>query len=145
MNVKRERLYGIWTTMRMRCENPRDRKFALYGGRGIKVCAEWSDYRAFRAYVVTLPHYNEPGRMIDRINNDGDYAPGNVRWATNVEQADNRRSNHYITLLGERKTIKYWALDSRCAVIEQTLRTRLSKGWTFERAFTTPARLYGRS
>src|SRR5262245_11428047 len=73
-----ERLYKAWLGMRNRCRNPRNRRYGDYGGRGIRVCEEWSDYAVFRAYLTALPHYGEEGRTLDRIDNDGDYQPGNV-------------------------------------------------------------------
>lgn len=77
--------------MLKRCGNPNDREYLSYGGRGIRVCDGWYDYEDYFAHVSVLPHYGEPGRSLDRIDNDGDYEPGNVRWATASEQARNRR------------------------------------------------------
>lgn len=75
--------------MIQRCENPRNKRYALYGGRGIRVCDEWRhDFGAFSAYVGQRP---TPSHSIDRIDNDADYAPGNVRWATASQQMRNRR------------------------------------------------------
>lgn len=82
--------YGIWKQMRYRCSRPNHAKFKDYGGRGISVCAEWvADFGAFLAYVGHRP---TEGHSLDRYpNNDGNYEPGNVRWATATEQANNRR------------------------------------------------------
>lgn len=88
----RTRLHGAWQTMKQRCMNPNNRKFRLYGARGIRVCAEWiNSFEAFSVYVSQLPHFGEKGYSLDRINNDGNYEPGNVRWATAKEQANNKR------------------------------------------------------
>lgn len=86
------RLYKTWACMRNRCNSPKDAKFKDYGGRGIKVCQEWQDsFEAFRNFVSKLPHFGEAGYSLDRINNDGNYEPGNVRWATPKEQRNNQR------------------------------------------------------
>lgn len=85
-------LYNRWTNMKHRCLNPNNTSYKYYGGRGITVCEEWrNDFQAFYDYVSKLPHFGEKGYSLDRINNDGNYEPGNVRWATAKEQANNRR------------------------------------------------------
>ena len=83
-----------WTSLKQRCNNPNNRGYKNYGGRGIKVCDEWSkSFKAFYDYVSALPHFGEEGRSLDRIDNEGDYEPGNVRWATRKEQNFNKRTN----------------------------------------------------
>ena len=83
----------IWQAMKQRCNNPKSKDYKNYGGRGITVCEEWSNsFESFYSYVSVLPHYGEEGFSLDRINNDGNYEPGNVRWATRKEQNCNRRS-----------------------------------------------------
>jgi hypothetical protein len=92
----RTKLYGVWTSMIGRCENPADRSYPDYGGRGITLCEEWrTSFEAFRDWA-TAHGYEEPkeGRSkisIDRINNDGNYCPENCRWATAKEQNQNQR------------------------------------------------------
>lgn len=82
----------IWGSMKQRCLNANNKGFKNYGGRGIKVCDEWKNsFQAFYDYVSKLPHFGEKGYSLDRINNDGNYEPGNVRWATRKEQSNNRR------------------------------------------------------
>lgn len=81
--------YAAWRGLINRCTNARDRKWALYGGRGITVCARWRhSYEAFLADVGRRPG---PGHSIDRIDPDGHYEPGNVRWADIYTQNRNRR------------------------------------------------------
>lgn len=87
------RIYRIWHDMKTRCHYPKNINFPDYGGRGISVCDEWrSSFVAFYDYVSQLPHFGASGYTLDRINNNGNYEPGNVRWATSVEQRHNRRN-----------------------------------------------------
>jgi len=81
--------YWIWVDIKQRCLNPKSRSFVWYGARGITVCDEWRDsFQAFYDYVGPRPSRE---LSIDRKNNDGNYEPGNVRWATASEQARNQR------------------------------------------------------
>jgi len=82
-------LYKTWAGMKARCMNPNTTGYENYGGRGIRVCPEWIDsFEAFAAHVGDRPG---PDYSIDRIDNDGHYEPGNVRWATRAEQNRNQR------------------------------------------------------
>lgn len=99
--------HRTWRKMILRCHNEKDGGYYKYGARGIRVCEEWrNDFDAFYAFIGPAP---SPGHTIDRINNNGSYEPGNVRWATVHEQANNRRNNRWITFNGETLTLRAWA------------------------------------
>lgn len=78
--------HSIWMGMWQRCTNPNNKKFYRYGARGISVCDRWKAFANFLADMGERPK----GKSIDRINNDGNYEPGNCRWATALEQARNK-------------------------------------------------------
>lgn len=83
------KFYSLWKTMVQRCTNPKREKYQYYGARGIKVCDRWKN--SFEAFRSDLPSRPSSKHTLDRINNDGDYEPGNIRWATAKEQAQTRR------------------------------------------------------
>lgn len=102
------RLYRFWQSMKDRCLNPRSSSFRHYGGRGITVHEPWANsfWRFRKWFVKTTGELNiPPGRSMDRVDNDGPYAPGNLRLATLAEQANNRRNNHYLMFQGRKMTL----------------------------------------
>lgn len=130
-------LYGTWATMMKRCYNPKQPKWRNYGARGIKVCARWHDIRHFLDDISRDLGPRPRSCSIDRINNDGDYEPGNVRWATAAQQGRNRRGNRYLTAFGRTMPIVDWARE--LGVHPTTLQRRLRAGWSAERAVSTPS------
>lgn len=98
---KKPRVYRSWQAMLRRCGKPKDSAYARYGGRGIKVCDRWRDFRNFLADMGEPP----PGCSIERIDNNGNYESSNCRWATQKEQCSNQRSNWRVQFGGEQITV----------------------------------------
>lgn len=100
-------VYRKWKSIKDRCTNPNAQHYDRYGGRGITICDEWkNDFTAFRDYVGVKP---SASHTLERIDNNKGYEPGNIRWATRKEQANNRSTNTYITYNGETKSLAEWA------------------------------------
>lgn len=129
------KLYGVWNTMMSRCYNPKSERYNRYGGRGISVCAEWlHNYTAFRDWAIT--HGYADGLTIDRIDLDGDYCPENCQWVTSFEQMKNMSTNRFLTLNGETHILSDWARLT--GISAATINKRLKRGWSVEKALTTP-------
>ena len=108
---KHTKLYGVWCTMKSRCNNPNAQHYQNYGARGIKVCKEWEkDFQSFYDWALSSG-YRE-GLTIDRKNVNGDYEPDNCRWASMKTQNNNRGNNVLYTYGGETKTLSQWADES---------------------------------
>lgn len=98
--------YYAWQRIRYKCNNPKHRQYKHYGGRGIKVCERWN--KSFLSFLEDMGYAPSNDLSIDRLNNDGDYEPGNCKWRTMTDQCNNTRNNYFITIDGERKTISQW-------------------------------------
>lgn len=130
------RLFNIYDLMISRCYDPKNKSYPYYGGRGIRVCEEWRENKnAFFEWAVRNGYSDD--LSIDRIDNNGNYCPENCRWATQIEQANNKSSNRFLTLNGETHTVCEW---SRIIGIDnRALRTRIDVlGWSVEKALTEP-------
>jgi hypothetical protein len=128
--------HAAWLNIRNRCRNPNTTHYADYGGRGIKVCDRWRD--SFADFFADMGPRPSANHTIDRIDNGGDYEPGNCRWATMSEQCNNRRTCRNLTFQGETHTVTEWAQIRGIAV--DTLLARVRLGWSVERALTTPVK-----
>lgn len=134
-------IYRTWRDIKDRCHNPQNARYKDYGGRGITVCPQWVDgengFLTFYNDVSKLPHFDEKGYSINRIDNDGDYAPGNVEWSSRKEQANNTRRNRILAYKGERKTMAQWAKEYKMPY--EKLKSRITKlHWSIEKALETP-------
>jgi hypothetical protein len=104
MNIKTHpKEYHAWRAARQRCNNPNNREYKRYGARGIKMSPLWNTFKQFIADMGIAP---SPEHELDRIDNDGDYEPGNCRWATHDTQVRNRRQNVYVNFNGVEMCIK---------------------------------------
>lgn len=122
--------YTRWQAMKRRCNNPSDKRFSDYGGRGIKVCDRWLEsYENFLADMGLPP---EISYQIDRIDNNLGYSKENCRWVTRIDNARNKRNSRLIEISGETKTMAEWSEIS--GVAYHTLKARLNSGVSPERA-----------
>lgn len=109
LHKENKRLSSIWRGMRNRCYYESNLQYKDYGGRGIKICEEWTGEPGFANFVKWSKNNGyKDGLEIDRINVDGNYEPNNCRWATHKEQQNNRKNNVYIAYNGETKTLTEW-------------------------------------
>lgn len=114
LDPSRHPLYARWVAMRQRCYNPQAERYDDYGGRGVYMAWEWAEFAVFAAYLMQLPHALETGYSVDRIDNDGAYAPGNVQWSTAAQQRRNqRRMPPLVRALLERENEWYTAQQER--------------------------------
>lgn len=123
-------IYRRWAKMKERCLSKDSNDFKHYGGRGIKVCDRWMKFENFCKDMGEIP----PGTTLERINNEGNYEPGNCRWATWADQKNNTRQNIKINIGGIIKTAAQWArhagLSYWCMI------TRINLGWSGEKLLT---------
>ena len=128
--------YHVWSGMQERCRNPKNKKWHNYGGRGVRVCDRWQSFENFLADMGEAPE----GKSIDRHpDQNGNYEPGNCRWATGKEQCRNKRNNIVIQINGESMTVVEWS-ETTGAVSAQLIYARLHRGWPPEEAVYVPAR-----
>lgn len=126
--------YVAWRSMLTRVTNSQAINFDDYGGRGITVCDRWLN--SFESFLEDMGPKPSKAHSLDRINNNGNYEPGNCRWATQVEQNNNTRRNRYVTVSGVSKTVSEWAMVT--GMPHAVITARLNNGWSDELAVLTP-------
>ncbi len=139
LTKQEKRLYNLWHSMRGRCITPTVTFYRHYGGRGISVCQRWID--AFENFVADVGFPPEPeGYDLDRIDNDGNYEPGNVRWVTHRENVKNTRSNRHVTIeldgVPVTKLASEWA--DQYGIGRPTFCVRMKLGWTGMKLLSKP-------
>lgn len=130
----RHSLHRTWANMIQRCTNVNNTHFGEYGGRGIRICERWRDFLKFVEDVGPRPSNLH---TLERKDNSGNYCPENVRWATRLEQGQNRRDNHILEYNGIRMTVSEWG--RRLGVSYVCILHRIKRGWSIERTVTTPS------
>lgn len=119
--------YSVWLAMMARCNNPKTKSYRLYGGRGISVCERWLRFKNFIADMGNRPSNKH---SIDRYpNKDGNYEPGNCRWATIKEQNRNTSRNVFIEFAGKSQILEEWA--NELGTDPSNISRRLKKGQSF--------------
>lgn len=118
--------------MKRRCYNPAEDSYPYYGGKGITVCDEW--LHSFPQFLADVGPKPTPKHSIDRINNDLPYRPDNVRWATSLEQCQNRSVSRYVNYKGERLPLAEHA--RRAGLPPKVVDRRLRRGWPLHVALT---------
>ena len=136
-NLHDTRLYNIWSGIKQRCYYKSHHDYKNYGARGIKICDEWlNDFKSFYNWAMANGYDENAPRgkcTIDRIDVNGDYEPKNCKWVDIKVQANNKRTNCYVTFNGETHTIAEWSKIYKIPYF--TLYARLFKlNWNFERA-----------
>lgn len=130
--------YGIWYMMMSRCHDPRCRRYADYGGRGIVVCDRWryggGGLSGFQCFTLDLGLRPSPFHLLERLRNDGPYSPENCCWATAIDQGNNKRNNLVLEHDGRCLTLAQWARET--GLKGSTIRRRLLGGWSVARALT---------
>lgn len=131
VSVDRRAEYFAWFDMRRRCLNSSHKNFPSYGARGIAICSRWIEsFDNFYADMGPRP----PGMTLERVDNDGQYSPGNCKWDTQRAQRNNTRKNVFLTHEGRRATRSQWSAITGMAT--GTIRTRIASGWPADRALT---------
>lgn len=131
-------IYRVWNLMKQRCTNPNNAHWASYGGRGITLHPSWADFEAFYRDMGDRP----TGMTLERVDNEKGYEPGNVIWASRLDQANNRRTNILLTFNGKTQTIAEWGRETGFG--KSVILGRLGSGWAVERALTEPLQMTGK-
>jgi hypothetical protein len=132
VNGKASPEYNAWASMKSRCQNPKTKNYARYGGRGIAVCEEWS--ASFESFLKDVGRRPSKRHSLGRIDNDGNYEPSNCRWETVTQQQRNKSSCRYVEFRGSTMTVAQAAEEAGANIT--LVRSRLKRGWSVERSLS---------
>lgn len=128
--------FNVWVKMRQRCYNPNSKDWSNYGGRGILVCPEWNKFSVFYA---DMGRRDSDCHQLERLDNNAGYCKANCKWASRVEQSNNRRSNCRLIFNGRVQSIAEWARE--VGIRDRLLRARIFQlNWTVRDALTNHVR-----
>lgn len=133
--------YQVWKDMRRRCFQTNSKVFERYGGRGIEISHDWDCFYTFLSDIGRRPSGDY---SLERIDNNKGYSKDNCRWASRIEQQNNRRNTLVVEYLGIKKPLREWCRDfgiDRFCTIEKRIK---KYGWSIERAFQTPIKKWRR-
>lgn len=137
--LHKTKIYKALNAAKDRCNNPNNSMYKNYGGRGIKVCEEWSNENGYvNFYNWSIANGYSDELSIDRIDNNRGYSPDNCRWASIKVQANNTSRNRYVTINGETKSVSMWAEEYGICI--GTVRDRIKRGWSDIDAITKPVK-----
>lgn len=128
--------HNVWLGMQARCYNENNDQYKDWGGRGITVCDRWLGDEGFVNFFADMGKRPSEKHTIERGNNDGNYSPDNCSWELKEVQANNTRSNVFITYNGQTKTVANWG--KKIGIPGKVLRKRIKRGWGIEAVLTTP-------
>lgn len=124
----KHKLYGTWHQMMQRCYRKSHVAYKNYGGRGIRVAKQWHNVSTFIEDIIRIIGDRPEGMTLERKDNNRDYCPSNVKWATKSEQGSNKRTNHVLTINGTSKCIKSWSEETGISI--RTILSRIRYGKT---------------
>lgn len=126
--MSKTNFYKVWNNILERCFNKKNKEYKNYGARGIKVCERWLKFENFRDDMYFS---YKKGFMIERIDNNREYSKKNCRWATQLEQANNKTNNHFLKFKGIKKTIAEWSRELN--INYNTIKSRANRGYSIDK------------
>lgn len=132
--------YKAWAEMLRRCYRPKCNRYYTHGARGIRVCERWQGLNGFVNFFDDMGSRPTDRHSLDRIDNNGNYEPGNCRWATNEQQVRNSRKAHNLTFDGQTRCIEEWS--QIVGIASSLIVWRIGTGWSTEDALTVKPRRF---